>query len=110
MNLTTTDAGTTVVVHLDGRLTASTAPQLRSAVEELVAAGKANVVIDLALTSFVDSSGLGALISGLKATRLAGGDLRIAAVPQSVRNVLRLTNLDRVLQARPAVEGAFDEK
>jgi anti-sigma B factor antagonist len=46
----------------------------------------------------IDSSGLGALIGGLKQGRQAGGDLRIAGAPERVRMVLSLTNLDRVLR------------
>lgn len=41
--------------------------------------GRKQIVVDLAGTEFMDSTGLGALISGLKLARLAGGDLRIAA-------------------------------
>lgn len=91
-----------------GRLTATGAPMLRNAVNDLVAAGNARVVIDMSELTFVDSSGLGALVGGLKSARTAGGDLRIAAVPDAVRTVLRLTNLDRVLRDYPTPETAFD--
>jgi anti-sigma B factor antagonist len=82
------------------------APALKNQVEENVAAGQDRIVIDLTEVVFIDSSGLGALISGLKATRQAGGDLRIAQVPQQVMTVLRLTNLDRVLRAYPTAADA----
>lgn len=107
MNLTTDIRDTVAVVAIAGRLTASGAPQLRTEINDLVEAGTNRVVIDLGQTEFVDSSGLGALIGGLKSTRVAGGDLRIAAVPDSVRTVLRLTNLDRVLHSHPTVEEAL---
>ena len=48
------------------------------------AAGSNRVVVDLAETQFLDSSGLGALIAGLKTTRQAGGDLRIARPERQV--------------------------
>jgi len=96
------------VVALAGRLTATGAPLLRNAVGDLVAAGDANIVIDMSGLQFVDSSGLGALVGGLKSARVAGGDLRIAAVPEAVRTVLHLTNLDRVLRDHPTPESAFD--
>jgi anti-anti-sigma factor len=66
-------------------------------------------VVDFSDVVFIDSSGLGALIAGLKATRRSGGDLRIAHVPEQVMTVLRLTNLDRVLRAHPTVADASDE-
>jgi len=91
-----------------GRLTATGAPLLRAAVSDLIDAGQANVVIDMAALEFVDSSGLGALVGALKSARVAGGDLRIAAVPEAVQTVLHLTNLDRVLRDYPTPGSAFD--
>ena len=77
-------------------------------VNDLVAGGDSRIVIDMTDLQFVDSSGLGALVGGLKSARVAGGDLRIAAVPEAVRTVLHLTNLDRVLLDHPTPETAFD--
>ena len=108
MNLTVTAGTGYAVIRPEGRLTATTVPQLRTAVDELVDSGSARIVVDLGGLEFVDSSGLGALIGGLKAARLAGGDLRIAATPEPVRRVLRLTNLDRVLRDHETPETAFD--
>ena len=108
MNLRTTQLDGSAVIRLDGRFTASCAPLLRNAVSDLVGAGTAKIVVDLERLDFIDSSGLGALIGCLKTTRVAGGDLRIAAVPASVKSVLRMTNLDRVLRSYPTPETAFD--
>jgi anti-sigma B factor antagonist len=95
------------VVRPVGRLNMVSAPQLRSVVAELVAAGTPRVVVDLSATDSMDSSGLGALIAGLKTTRQAGGDLRIVGVGPQVQAVLELTNLGRVLRPRPDVATAF---
>lgn len=97
------------VVAVAGRLTAPGVARFRAAVDDAIAASGARVVVDLSGTEFIDSSGIGALIGGLKAARLADGDLRIAAVPDAVARVLTLTNLDRVLRAYPNAEAAFDE-
>ncbi|SBS73592.1 STAS domain-containing protein [uncultured Microbacterium sp.] len=110
MNITVRTVNGAAVVAVSGRLTATGAPRLRQAVDDAVAAGTPRVVIDMSDTEFIDSSGIGALIGGLKSTRLADGDLRIAAVPEAVRRVLKLTNLDRVLREYPAAEAAFDEQ
>ncbi|MCI1018877.1 STAS domain-containing protein [Microbacterium sp. C5A9] len=96
------------VIALAGRLTATGAPLLRKAVTDLVGSGDSRIVIDMAAVQLVDSSGLGALVGALKSARVAGGDLRIAAVPDAVRTVLHLTNLDRVLRDHPTTESAFD--
>ena len=97
------------VLRCDGRLTMVAAPLLRTAVEECVADGHRRVVVDLSPTAFIDSSGLGALVNGLKAARVAGGDLRIAGAPEQARSVLRLTNLDRVLKPYADVAEASRE-
>jgi anti-sigma B factor antagonist len=102
-----TDTRTTVL-QPTGRLNMVAAPAFKNLVEETVASGQSHIIIDLGQVTFIDSSGLGALIAGLKATRQVGGDLRIAAVPEQVLTVLRLTNLDRVLHAHPTVADASD--
>lgn len=66
-------------------------------------------MVDLSAVESIDSSGLGALISGLKSARQAGGDLRIVAAGPQVSAVLELTNLNRVLKAYDTAEGAFDD-
>lgn len=101
--------GEATVLRCEGRLTMAGAPTLRSAIDEEVTDGRVRLVIDLADTSFVDSSGLGALVAGLKRTRQAGGDLRIASAQEQVRMVLDLTNLDRILQPFDTVGDAVRE-
>lgn len=102
------EAGTAVVVQPTGRLNMVAAPGLRDQLRDLVDGGSRRVVVDLSATEFIDSSGLGALISGLKAARQAGGDLRIAAPNTQVTSVLKLTRLDRVLTAHESADTAFD--
>ena len=92
-----------------GRLNMVQAPKLRKVVAEVVAAGHHHVVLDMAGVEFVDSSGLGALIGGLKLARQAGGDLRIAAVNDQVRMVLKLTGMDRVLTPYSSAQEAFPD-
>ncbi len=104
-----TTADGVVVVVPRGRLTMVSARRLKEIVGEAVSGGSNRIVVDMGETTFLDSSGLGAIIAGLKAARQAGGDLRIARPTPAVQSVLELTNLDRVLRARPSVEEAFDD-
>lgn len=104
----TRDVGSSVVVQPTGRLNMVAAPKLREQLQTIVGSGRTRLVVDLSATDFIDSSGLGALISGLKAARQAGGDLRIAAPTEQVRRVLTLTRLDRVLTAHDSVDAAAD--
>jgi anti-sigma B factor antagonist len=91
-----------------GRLDLLTAAALRARVVQAVDAGHQRLVIDLGQTTFIDSSGLGALIGALKVTRSGGGDLRLARPNEQARLALRLTTLDRVLRLFPTVDQALD--
>jgi anti-sigma B factor antagonist len=59
--------------------------------------------------NMLSGPGLRALIGSLKATREAGGDLRIAAPTAQVSMVLELSNIDRILPPHATADGAFDE-
>jgi anti-anti-sigma factor len=100
-------AGPCTVVQCRGRLDMVAVPTMKTLIESLVNEGKPRIVIDLSGTAFIDSSGLGALIGGLKRTRQAGGDLRIAAPTEQITTVLGLTNLDRVLTPHHRIEDAL---
>jgi len=106
---TKTTEGGAVVLRPEGRLNMLAAPDLREQLHELVRAGNTRLVVDLSAVETIDSSGLGALISGLKAARQGGGDLRISAPSEQAVAVLELTNLDRVLKIADSPDGAFDE-
>lgn len=89
-----------------GRLDAQAAPAARQALEALAAGGARRIVVDLAGVTFLDSSGLGALVAGLKAARARGAELRLAAPGAQVRELLRLTALERVFPIFESVEAA----
>ena len=101
--------GGIAVIQLVGRLNMASAVHLREAVTSIVDSGRTRVAIDMSGVDFLDSSGLGAIISALKTTRQAGGDLRIAAPTGQAKLVLQLTNLDRILTAYDDAETAFNE-
>ena len=96
-----------VVIRPQGRLNLLAAPRLREVVAQSVGQGRSHIVVDLSGTTFMDSSGLGALVAGLKSARQGGGNLRIANLTPQVEMVLTLTNLDRVLRPYASVEDAF---
>ncbi|SDD02900.1 STAS domain-containing protein [Nocardioides lianchengensis] len=99
--------GVAVVVP-QGRLNMVAARQMKDLLAILLEEGSSRIVVDLDRTTFLDSSGLGALIGGLKGARQAGGDLRIARPTPEVLTVFQLTNMDKVLRPRDDVESAFD--
>ncbi len=95
------------ILHLDGRLDLVSAATVKSEILKMVNDGHPRVVVDLQGVPFIDSSGLGALIGGLRAARTAGGDLRIANVGEQARMILQLTTLDRVLTPHSDIEAAL---
>lgn len=101
-----TDKGVTVIAP-SGRLDVAGAPALKTAIADAVKNGPSRLVIDMEGVSFVDSSGLGSVIAGLKMVRTSQGDLRLAAPNQQVRVVLELTTLDRVFPYYASVEEAL---
>ncbi|MBT2513143.1 STAS domain-containing protein [Arthrobacter sp. ISL-30] len=97
------------VIRANGRLNLMSAPDLKHLVTGIVQGdGRPNVVVDLAEIDFVDSTGLGALVFGLKTARAAGGDLRIARPGKQIKMVLQLTSLDRILEPHDTVEECFE--
>lgn len=108
MQIEKTERDGITVLSPNGRLNMVSAPRLKSAIDASVGAGRSRIVVELSGVDFIDSSGLGALIGGLKSARQASGDLRIAAAGEQVTTVLGLTNLDRILRPHPTLEEAVD--
>jgi anti-sigma B factor antagonist len=84
------------LICLDGRLDAATAGAVKAALGELIEQGCSKVIVDLAAVRFIDSSGLAALVSGLRLVREHGGHLVLSGVQPQAKTVFRLTMLDRV--------------
>lgn len=98
--------GSVATVRPVGRLDLLSAAAIKQDFAAIVAAGHCRLIVDLAEVPFMDSSGLGALIGGLRAARLAGGDLRLARPTEQIVLLLELTTLDRVLRPYPTLEAA----
>ena len=100
-----------VVVHVGGELDASVAGLLRQAV--VTSTPFSSLIIDLGEVPFMDSSGLGAVISGLRHVREGGGRAGIARPRRSIRHLLEMSGVDRLVPigATPdAVVAAFVEE
>jgi anti-anti-sigma factor len=98
---------TRVVIVARGRMTATTAPAMKSRIKELIDDGRTEIVFDLRAVSFVDSSGLSALVSGLKATRERGGFLKVFGASDPVARIFNLTMLDRVFEMYAGADAAL---
>ena len=85
-------------VMVTGRLNGATAPEFKKHLVSMVDEGKKKLVIDMSGVAFVDSSGLSALISGLKIAREAGGWLKLASLQEQPLSVIKLMWLDRIFE------------
>jgi anti-sigma B factor antagonist len=105
---TVADGGATII-RATGHLDMVAAPQFKALVASVVMGENAAIVVDLGGVDFVDSSGIGAIISGLRTCREAGSDFRIAGATAQVLAVLELTNVDRILPPYESVEAALGD-
>lgn len=93
------------VVQVCGELDVSTAPRLYEQLVSLADEGVLDVTVDLTGLDFIDSSGLHALLAGLKWLRRQGGNLELRSPRPSTRKVFEITGLRSVFRLEP-IEGA----
>lgn len=91
---TTQSANNVTVVTVEGQLIVANRHELKQIVQDAMDAGARRFVIDFTPTAYIDSSGLGALVSMSKRVRQGGGDLRIAGLNEDLRSLFDLTKLD----------------
>lgn len=100
--MTTEEPGDGIaVVALTGEVDLYTAPDLKQELVRLVDGGARQVVVDLTDTSFIDSTTLGVLISGVKRLRPDGGRLELVVTDRNIAKVFEITGLDRVFSIHP---------
>jgi anti-sigma B factor antagonist len=99
-----------VIVGVDGQLIVGNRHELKKQVLDAVEAGDTKFVIDFTATGYIDSSGLGVLVSLAKKVREAGGDLRLAGLNDDLKTLFELTKLDTLFSIMNSTEeavGAF---
>jgi len=95
-----------VVVAVRGEVDIATAPKLREKLVELASQGAQNVVIDLEGVEFLDSTGLGVLIGGMKRLRGLDGDLTLVCTQPRILKVFEITGLNRAFTIHETVDAA----
>jgi len=90
--------GAARVVAASGEVDLATAPRLRAAIDEAIEGGSGRVVIDLAEVTFMDSTGLVALVGALRRLTAAGRELHVTCPAGPVRRLFELTRLERTLR------------
>ncbi len=109
MDLTraTRDVDGTTVVSVGGEIDVYTAPKLRDKITELVAAGVYDLVIDMEAVEFLDSTGLGVLVGGLKKVRAHDGSLQLVCTQDRLLKIFRITGLAKVFVIHESAEAAL---
>ena len=87
---------TTHVIELGGEVDLYTAPEFKERMVELIESGKKQIVVDLSKATFIDSTTLGVLVSGVKRLREAGGQLSLVCGDRNITKIFEITGLDRV--------------
>ncbi len=95
-----------VVIRLTGEVDVFSAPRLREKIIELVNQGHRLLVIDLDAVDFLDSTGLGVLVGGLKRLRSHDGEMSVVCNQPRVLRVFELTRLDGVFALHQTVTDA----
>ncbi len=107
MELKRSEVDNVIVLELEGKIIGGgDVSTLNEAVHQDLDKGKNQFVIDLAQVDMINSSGLGLLIGALTAVRNQNGDIKLANVTEKIKNLLKITKLDKVFEIYPDVKQA----
>src|SRR5215213_10468773 len=99
LNIKERAAGDVTVLDLSGRITIGDGSvQLREAVRKLLDDGKKRILLNLGDVSYVDSSGIGELVSSYTTTNNNGGELKLLNLTKKIQDLLMITKLLTVFQ------------
>jgi anti-sigma B factor antagonist len=94
MKATTRQVDSVSVVDLSGRITLGEGcSQLRELIRDLLAKGHKNILLNLGEVTYIDSSGIGELVSGFTAVSNQGGHLKLLNLTKKVHDLLQITKL-----------------
>ena len=98
MSFTIAKSGDVTVVEVEGQLIVGNRQDLKQRVLDELERGERRFLIDFTRTGYIDSSGLGVLVSLSKKIRELGGELRLANLNDDLRTLFELTKLDTLFQ------------
>jgi len=106
LTLATREVGDATVVAVGGEIDVYTAPRLRDKITELVGNGVYHLIIDMESVEFLDSTGLGVLVGGLKKVRAHDGSLQLICTQERLLKIFRITGLAKVFTIHASTEAA----
>ena len=95
------------VIDVQGEIDMYTAPRLRELLINLVSKGSYQLVVDLGKVGFLDSTGLGVLVGGLRRVRAHDGSLDLVCMQQRILKIFRITGLTEVFGIYETVDQAI---
>jgi len=104
MQIEMTSNSDSQVITVSGEVDLATSPELDVAIIGALESGTQSLVIDLSDVSFMDSSGLGVIVRGLKRCREADKDLDLVISNERVLKVFGITGLDQVIPIHASIE------
>ena len=108
MSFTLKKTGDVVIVDVEGQLIVGNRQELKQKVLDELEKGERKFLIDFAQTGYIDSSGLGVLVSLSKKIREHGGELRLANLNDDLQTLFELTKLDTLFQIAETRERALE--
>ncbi|MGD0268745.1 MAG: STAS domain-containing protein [Candidatus Sulfotelmatobacter sp.] len=101
MTITTREVSHVTIVDITGRITlGDETGKLRDTIHQLIEQGKKKIVLNLAHVDYIDSSGVGELVSSYTTVRNAGGELKLLNLTKKVQDVLYVTKLYTVFDIK----------
>jgi len=98
------------VVDVEGEIDIYTAPRLRDLLSDLASKNNYQLVVNLDKVEFLDSTGLGVLVGGLKRVRAHDGSLDLVCTQERILKIFRLTGLTKVFGIHQTVDQAIAAK
>lgn len=92
----------------ESKLDSTVSPTLKSEFVTLNAEGNKNIILDLSQVKYIDSSGLSAILVGNRLSQDAGGIFVLASVTEHVMKLIKISQLDSVLDIMPTIQEAVD--
>ena len=96
LTLATNEVDGATIIAVGGEIDVYTAPKLRDKITELVADGVYDLIVDMEAVEFLDSTGLGVLVGGLKKVRAHDGSLQLVCNQDRLLKIFRITGLAKV--------------
>ncbi len=95
------------IVDVEGEIDVYTAPRLRELLIDLVNSGHYQLVVNMEKVEFLDSTGLGVLVGGLKRVRAHDGSLDLVCTQERILKIFRITGLTKVFGIHGTVDDAI---